>query len=47
MIAGKFQRLKTEGGKALTSKKPQIADEDAPETTGQKMKRLRSGVFFR
>ena len=43
MIEGEFKRLRTEGGKGLSasaSKKPQQADGDAPETAGQKMKRL-------
>ena len=43
MIEGEFQRLRTEGGKGLStnvSKKPQETDGDAPETAGQKMKRL-------
>ncbi len=43
MIAGEFKRLKAKEGKALpqdTSKKPQSTDGDAPETIGQKMKRL-------
>lgn len=43
MIEGEFKRLRTEGGKGLStnaSKKPQGTDENVPETTGQKMKRL-------
>ena len=43
MIEGEFKRLRTEGGKGLSSKnnkKPQGTDGDAPETAGQKMKRL-------
>lgn len=40
MIEGEFKRLKTEGGKGLSSKKLRGTDEDAPETVGQKMKRL-------
>ena len=43
MIEGEFKRLRTEGGKGLStnaSKKPQETDGDAPETAGQKMKRL-------
>ena len=43
MIEGEFQRLRTEGGKGLStnvSKKPQETDGDAPETAGTKMKRL-------
>ncbi len=43
MIEGEFKRLRTEGGKALSSKnnkKPQGTDGDAPETAGEKMKRL-------
>ena len=40
MIEGEFKRLRTEGGKGLSRKKPQGTDEDAPETVGQKMKRL-------
>ena len=43
MIEGEFQRLKTEGGKGLSknaSKKPQGTEGDAPETAGQKMRRL-------
>ena len=43
MIEGEFKRLRTEGGKGLfsnASKKPQGTDGDAPETAGQKMKRL-------
>ncbi len=43
MIEGEFQRLRTERGKGLSqnaSKKPQGTGGDAPETAGQKMKRL-------
>lgn len=40
MIEGEFKRLRTEGGKGLSGKKPQGTDGDAPETAGQKMKRL-------
>ena len=40
MIEGEFKRLRTEGGKGLSRKKPQGTDENVPETTGQKMKRL-------
>ena len=43
MIEGEFKRLRTEGGKGLStnaSKKPQGTDENVPETAGQKMKRL-------
>lgn len=43
MIEGEFQRIRTEGGKGLSSKnnkKQQGTDGDAPETAGQKMKRL-------
>ena len=43
MIEGEFQRLRTEGGKGLStnaSKKPQETDGDAPETAGTKVKRL-------
>ena len=40
MIEGEFQRLRTEGGKGLSGKKPQGTDGDAPETAGAKMKRL-------
>lgn len=40
MIEGEFKRLKTEGGKGLSGKKSQGTDGNAPETTGQKMKRL-------
>lgn len=43
MIEGEFKRLRTEGGKGLStnaSKKPQETDGDAPETAGTKMKRL-------
>ena len=43
MIEGEFKRLRTEGGKGLStnaSKKPQGTDGDAPETARQKMKRL-------
>ena len=43
MIEGEFKRLRTEGGKGLSSKnnkKPQGTDGNAPETAGTKMKRL-------
>ena len=43
MIEGEFQRLRTEGGKGLSSKnnkKPQGTDGDVLETAGEKMKRL-------
>ena len=43
MIEGEFKRLRTEGGKGLStnaSKKPQGADGDATKTARQKMKRL-------
>ncbi len=43
MVEGEFKRLRTEGGKGLStnaSKKPQETDGDAPETAGQKMKKL-------
>ena len=43
MIEGGFQRLRTEGGKGLSSKnnkKPQGTDGDVLETAGEKMKRL-------
>lgn len=43
MIDGEFKRLRTEGGKGLSSKnnkKPQGTDGNAPETAGTKMKRL-------
>ncbi len=40
MIADEFKRLRTNGGKALSSKKPQGTDGNALETTGRKMKRL-------
>ena len=40
MIEGEFKRLRTEGGKGLSRKKPQGTDENVPETAGQKMKRL-------
>lgn len=43
MIEGEFKRLRTEGGKGLStnaSKKPQETDGDAPETAGTKVKRL-------
>ncbi|MXP77350.1 hypothetical protein GN277_18795 [Lachnospiraceae bacterium WCA-9-b2] len=43
MIEGEFKRLRTEGGKGLSSKnnkKPQGTDGNTPETAGTKMKRL-------
>ena len=40
MIEGEFKRLRTEGGKGLSRKKPQGTDENVPETIGQKIKRL-------
>lgn len=40
MIEGEFKRLRTEGGKGLSGNKLQGTDENVPETTGQKMKRL-------
>ena len=40
MIEGGFKRLRTEGGKGLSGKKPQGTDENVPETVGQKVKRL-------
>lgn len=40
MIEGEFKRLRTEGGKGFSGKKPQGTDENVPETDGQKMKRL-------
>lgn len=45
MITGEFRRLSAKAGNKQTAftdmgKRPQGAEEDAPETTGQKMKRL-------